>query len=53
MDDFEEAMNRLTDLYEAVRIYLSWYDTAAESHDEPCDRELDYWLSEMRRLTDD
>lgn len=53
MRDFEEAMNRLTELYEAVRIYLSWYDMAMEPNDEPCDVELDYWLSEMRRLTDD
>jgi len=52
MRDFEETMNRLNELYDAVRNYLTWYDTDAEGL-EPCDRELDYWIDEMRRLTDD
>lgn len=51
VDDFEQEMNRLTALDEAVKSYFSLVWAAMEGSEEADEEGMNHWFEEMERLT--
>jgi hypothetical protein len=51
MSDFEEEMQTLIDLREAVRCYLSWVWVAEQEGYEEAEP-IQHWIEEMARLSE-
>lgn len=51
ISDFEQEMNRLNELDEAVKSYFSLLWAATEGSEEPDEEGMNYWFEEMERLS--
>ena len=53
MSGLDDELQRLMDLDLAAKCFLSLTAAAEQGADEPDETAIEYWLDEMRRLTDE